>query len=1012
MKKALSTFILLALTSLCLTAQIPNGYYNNAAGKTGDDLKSALHNIIKGHTSISYSQVWNAFWSTDNKGNGVVWDMYSDVPNGTPPYTFDLGQNQCGSYSDEGDCFNREHSWPESWFNSQNNTPRTDLHHIFPTDGYVNQQRGNLPFGEVGGTTLWTSLNGSKIGNCSVAGYSDQVFEPIDEYKGDFARALFYVSVRYYGEDDNWGSSGMTNKSEIKPWAIDMLLRWNDEDPVSQKEIDRNNVIYSEYQHNRNPFVDHPEYASMIWGENAQVGKGNYVKVTEAPADWSGEYLIVYEAGNKAFDGGLATLDAANNNIPVTITNGEIEADEMTDAARFTIAKYGNSYTIRSASGQFIGKTQASNGMNTSATVVYTNTISLDANGNAVITGTGGYTLRFNAASSQMRFRYYSNGTQQPVTLYKKTASFKQKYHLVTSTDQLVAGRKYLIVNTNYQKALGAKQNTNNRSAAAVSVFQDTISSIDSTVCVLTLGGQSGAWTFYDDGNNGYLYAAGGTGNNNYLKTQSSLTDEGRWLITLDNNHTATIKTIAQVNRHTIKYNYGSNVFSCYSSGQQPVWLFVLSEEYVFTENTTIAHLFPFDKHTIRSGATLTVTGTTSCNDPSLLVIQDGGQLVHHSDGVQATCRKSIASYTNSEVSDGWYTIAMPFTSFDPASGLTTNQFDLYAYDDEATLEWVNYKSGSFNLASGQGYLYAHNPSTVVRMVGTLSNGDYSPTVNLNYSDSNPDVKSWTLLGNPTAHEITFTKTEDVSDGYYYIDNGNAWTYTSSNVVPACRGFLVKANADNQTVTLNQQSSAKSGDDGRYLCLSIGNERVYVKLNEGVSMPLASFYGRHSALYFISAHRPYAMMVRNGAASLDFCYEPKGNGTQTLVADAEGLGLEYLHLVDHLTGADIDLLQTPEYTFTSRVSDYIGRFQLVFAEGGTSMESGETDFAYFNGSEWVISDTYADGNIEVVDMLGRVVAQGRNTSRNISTRELSKGVYVLRLTTETGVKVQKITIGF
>lgn len=262
MKKYLFVVIGL-LQSLVVAAQAPYGYYDAADGVSGEELKMALHNIVKGHTSISYAQIWNAFWSTDNKGNGVVWDMYSDRPNGTPPYTYQLGMDQCGSYDSEGDCYNREHSWPQSWFNEQS-TPRTDMHHIFATDGYVNGRRGNLPYGEVRSAS-WTSQNGSKIGTCKTPGYTGTVFEPIDEYKGDFARAFMYMSVRYYKEDSGWGNSDMTDKSEIKPWAINMLLRWNEQDPVSQKEIDRNNAIYNDYQHNRNPFVDYPEFANMIW---------------------------------------------------------------------------------------------------------------------------------------------------------------------------------------------------------------------------------------------------------------------------------------------------------------------------------------------------------------------------------------------------------------------------------------------------------------------------------------------------------------------------------------------------------------------------------------------------------------------------------------------------------------------------------------------------------------------------------------------------------------------------
>ena len=261
MKKSIFLFIALSL-AVFATAQ-PANYYNSANGLSGNQLKVALHNIIKGHTSISYAQLWNAFWSTDNKGNGVVWDMYSDNPNGTPPYIYYLGNDQCGNYNSEGDCYNREHSWPSSWFNDQS-TPRTDLHHIFPTDGFVNNKRANFPFGEVRSAS-WTSQNGSKLGACKTPGYSGTVFEPIDEYKGDFARALMYMSVRYHGEDSGWGSSDMTEKSEIKPWAINMLMRWNEQDPVSEKEKLRNEAIFDDYQHNRNPFVDHPEYARMIW---------------------------------------------------------------------------------------------------------------------------------------------------------------------------------------------------------------------------------------------------------------------------------------------------------------------------------------------------------------------------------------------------------------------------------------------------------------------------------------------------------------------------------------------------------------------------------------------------------------------------------------------------------------------------------------------------------------------------------------------------------------------------
>ena len=211
-----------------------------------------------------------------------------------------LGQDQCGNYNGEGDCYNREHSWPQSWFNNDG-TARTDLHHIFPTDGYVNNKRGNYPFGEVR-TASWTSQNGSKLGTCKTSGYSGTVFEPIDEYKGDLARALMYMSVRYYTEDGSWASSDMTHKAEILPWAINMLMRWNEQDPVSQKEIHRNNAIYDDYQHNRNPFIDHPEYARMIWDPSWNVNKDLNEAIYLFPNPIKAGQLLHVSGNHNAFD--------------------------------------------------------------------------------------------------------------------------------------------------------------------------------------------------------------------------------------------------------------------------------------------------------------------------------------------------------------------------------------------------------------------------------------------------------------------------------------------------------------------------------------------------------------------------------------------------------------------------------------------------------------------------------------------------------------------------------------
>jgi hypothetical protein len=173
----------------------------------------------------------------------------------------------------------------------------SDIFHIYPTDGKVNGMRSNYPYGAVTSPT-WTSLNGSKLGPCTWSGYSGTVFEPIDAYKGDFARTYFYMSTRYYTEDAGWAGSPATTGSQLKPWALQLMLHWSNIDPVSQKETDRNNTVYG-MQHNRNPFIDHPEYASLIWGNPVGTEEMNNlsVQLTVYPNPASDHCSVLLPAG-------------------------------------------------------------------------------------------------------------------------------------------------------------------------------------------------------------------------------------------------------------------------------------------------------------------------------------------------------------------------------------------------------------------------------------------------------------------------------------------------------------------------------------------------------------------------------------------------------------------------------------------------------------------------------------------------------------------------------------------
>ena len=252
-------------------AQIPTGYYDGTAGLTGAALKTKLSQIItSGHQTKSYDNLYNGYPSTDSDNyyekDGSVLDIYSENPKGTDPYVYQHGSKQCGNYKVEGDCYNREHIFPQGYFNSASPMV-SDIHHVVPTDGKVNGYRSSFPFGKVGSANF-VSENGSKRGTSASPNYSGTVFEPIDEFKGDVARMILYFATRYESKLSSFKDNDILTNSAfpgVEAWELAVLKEWHTNDPVSQREIDRNNAAYT-YQGNRNPFIDQPEYVALIWG--------------------------------------------------------------------------------------------------------------------------------------------------------------------------------------------------------------------------------------------------------------------------------------------------------------------------------------------------------------------------------------------------------------------------------------------------------------------------------------------------------------------------------------------------------------------------------------------------------------------------------------------------------------------------------------------------------------------------------------------------------------------------
>lgn len=255
--------LFLAAVAFSVSAEIPTAYYSRLDGKSGESLKTAAFEIINPHSTISsYTDLPKYFMQTDLYPESMRWwDMYSDIPLYAPSFS----------------GLNREHAFPKSWWGGSTDVPAyIDLNHLYPSEARANQAKSNYPLGVVSKSTFDNGITLVGYAVNGQGGGAQKVFEPDDEYKGDFARTYFYMVTCY--QNLTWKYTYMVQNNTyptLNAWALDLLLKWHREDPVSQKEIERNETIYG-IQNNRNPFIDFPDLAEYIWGNKV----GEPFKVT------------------------------------------------------------------------------------------------------------------------------------------------------------------------------------------------------------------------------------------------------------------------------------------------------------------------------------------------------------------------------------------------------------------------------------------------------------------------------------------------------------------------------------------------------------------------------------------------------------------------------------------------------------------------------------------------------------------------------------------------------------
>ena len=524
-------------------------------------------------------------------------------------------------------------------------------------------------------------------------------------------------------------------------------------------------------------------------------------------------------------------------------------------------------------------------------------------------------------------------------------------YTLITSIDELVSGKRYVIAGSKNDivYVLG-KTGDNNRPGVAVETSNNTIIGNENICEVVIIGPDAdGFYTLYDVANAGYLYAASGT--SNYLKAQSPTDNNGRWTIIFE-NEAANIVAQGSNSRNILRFNKnGQNnpIFSCYGSGQQPIYLYAKNNE------------------------------------------------------ATVSCEMAIDGYGTSD--GNWYLIASPVGQVTPteANGFLTPDYDLYRFDQTQEQEWRNYKQQPFNLVSGHGYLYANSGNVTLTFEGYPYVG--SGQVFLSYTEGN-NWAGWNLIGNPFNAAATIP---DTISYYTMNEDGSDFATGESFTIGAMEGIFVKTAETGKYVTFTQSAKANAEHNAR-LVLNLNSnskliDRAIVRFGEGQTLPKFMLNEAHTKLYFTQNGTDYAVVRSEGEGEMPINFKAEHNGTYTIGISAKDMEFSRLRLIDNMTGADIDLLATPSYTFEAKTTDYASRFRLVFSSTGIE-ENENANFAYYNGSEWVINAT-DNATVEVIDMMGRVVLSGTNT---IATNDMQAGVYVIRLVDGNNVKTQKIVV--
>ena len=400
----------------------------------------------------------------------------------------------------------------------------------------------------------------------------------------------------------------------------------------------------------------------------------------------------------------------------------------------------------------------------------------------------------------------------------------------------------------------------------------------------------------------------------------------------------------------------------------------------------------------------LAIANNITCNYGDTIIIESRGQLIHNNNEVVAVVKKFVEAYTNDD--DGWYFITFPFNEdIEPNAQMLSANYDLYSFNQVGNAngkEWINYKANprDFKLVNGEGYLYARNENLMIELAGTLN--ATQGTVPLDY-DEGSTFSGWNLIGNPFPCNTTIDRP------FYVINGRNVVANTGSSIIPPYTGVMVKANSVGETVTFSKTTEPIPSREGRLqITIPETDNAIITFRQDGGELEKFDFNSNLSKVYVPKDGKDYAVVATEAQGEMPLNFKASRNGTYTISVEPEDMEMDYLHLVDNMTGANVDLLQTPNYTFEAKTSDYESRFRLVFP-GHADDPSEPTSFAHYANGEIRLLETSYGTSLQIVDMMGCVIFS-RDDVNIVSTAGMAPGVYFLRLVKGNDVKTQKMAI--